>query len=133
MPPTPPKEVDPSKSLPAMRLLSAAVLLVVAFSSASAFVPSALPQQQRDSNGRTRGVVSTCVYWTIGRLARFMCEPFASAAVGIGRFELCLTFLPRSVSFDAPLHTQVQAGLFDGLFGNGGPSQADLEKEEAYR
>lgn len=25
---------------------------------------------------------------------------------------------------------QVQAGLFDGLFGN---SQADMEKEEAYR
>jgi len=28
--------------------------------------------------------------------------------------------------------TQVQAGLFDGLFG-GGNSQADMEKEEAYR
>ena len=46
--------------------VSVAILLVAA-SCASAFVvPSALPQQQRASNGRTRGVVSARlgIYWT---------------------------------------------------------------------
>lgn len=49
--------------------------------------------------------------------------------MGTGRLDL--NHLPRR--HDIHPDTQVQAGLFDGLFGNGGPSQADLEKEEAYR
>lgn len=113
-----------------MRVLSVAAIVLTVASSASAFVaPAALPQQQR-APGRTRGVVSTrlpacCAGWpvsiSIGQIVGGGDRPARSES-----------FTPPS-SRHPPRHTQVQAGLFDGLFGNGGPSQADLEKEEAYR